>query len=145
MISRILICFSILTILYSCVKLDEGPSYSLFTKNQRLAREWVVDSLVGSNGLNSFTLSNQDLKDLRLIFEKKENIAFYEKDNSGVLVENNSSWSWFQVGYMIEIDFSNAQSGVINGNRKYIVKRLTRKDLILEDHVSGFRLYFHAF
>ncbi len=130
-------------LLVSCVKLDEGPSWSIYSKKQRLAREWVVDSMYYP--FTGYTSLNQELNDLRLIFEKKDNLTFFEKDSSGILIENSTSWNWLQPGYMIEIDFSDSQSSYLIGNRKYILKRLTRNELILEDHEAGNRWYFHAF
>ena len=131
----------------SCVKLDEGPGFSLLTKKQRLAREWVIDSLTVENSTTGiqYVYDNEQMKDLRLIFDKEFNLAFYYKDDSGFLLENFTSWNWFRPGYMIEVNFMGVQLSHIAGMRKYIVKRLTRNELILEDFGVGSRLYFHAF
>ena len=146
MITRIFIFCLILTIFYSCVKLDEGPSYSLFTKNQRLARSWELDSAsVTMNSDTTFTTDVSNLSFLHMEFKKDGNLIYFTKSNENdPFNEKTTTWDWFQPGYMISTEFVDS-SIFINGYRKYVVKRLTRNNLILEDFTHANRLYFHSY
>ena len=136
--------FSFVLILASCVKLDEGPSYSLFTKKQRLAREWVIDSLTGPSNASSIFLDNAQMNDLRLIFDKDNSLKCYEMTDAGVFQEILTTWDWFHPSYSFQSYFGNTISPYIQGQRTYVIKRLTRNNLILEDYASAVRLYFHS-
>lgn len=131
-------------VLTSCVKLDEGPRYSLFSKNQRLSREWILDSAGTIINFDSVPLTSTEMKDLKLVFDKDGGLKYFESDSLGILKEYLTSWTWQLQGYLIETNFNQSQNFIINDNRKYVVKRLTRKLLILQDHVNGHRLYFHS-
>ena len=131
-------------ILSSCSKLDEGSNVSLSSIKKRLSREWVIDSVGAIVNGYSVSLSKIEMKSLKITFDKKGGLKYNEIDTSGIEVENLSTWTWELKNYLFNTNFNQSQNFAVKGERKYIVKRLTRTELILQDHIHGHRLYFHS-
>ena len=131
-------------ILSSCSKLDEGSNVSLSSIKKRLSREWIIDSVGAIVNGDSVSLSKIEMKSLKITFDKNGGFKYNEIDTSGIEVENLSTWTWELQNYLFKTNFNQSQNFVVKGERKYIVKRLTRTELILQDHIHGHRLYFHS-
>jgi hypothetical protein len=102
-------------LLLGCSKYDDGPAFSLASKNNRLCREWELDRLNG-----------QSLSDGQIIWEFEKDGDFkYTYDYDGYNYTALGEWSWEDGKESLEL--------TIDGERiEADISRLTSEELWLE-------------
>lgn len=138
---KILSTVLILFVLSSCIKYEEGPSFSFLTKEKRLTRYWEMEKIEYYNGMDS-TYSEGVLYPFSLDF-KKDKTLVYSKDSNGTTVEINSTWDWHLGTWGLTLDLSNNIPGN-NGLRNYQILRLSKKELWMYDRATGHKYYFKS-
>jgi hypothetical protein len=139
-----LFIFSLLSLilLSSCGKYEEGPSISLTSKENRLARKWELTKVEYFNGENS-TYSEGTVYPFYLNFNKNGILTYTKLVNQSDLQEFTSTWTWHLGTWGVTLDLTNNINGN-NGIRNYQIKRLTKKELFIYDRATGHNYYFKS-
>jgi hypothetical protein len=136
---KILSAVLILFVLSSCIKYEEGPSFSFLTKEKRLSRSWKMEKIEYYNGMDS-TYTEGTLYSFSLDFRKDKTLV-YAKESNGTLVEINSTWDWHLGTWGLTLDLTE-NIPVNNGLRNYQILRLSKKELWIYDRATGHKYYF---
>ncbi len=129
-------------VLSSCIKYEDGPAFSFLTKEKRLTRAWQLTKVEYFIGQDSILVEGE-VYPFFLDFEKDKSL-FYKIEESGSLQEYSSSWNWHLGTWGITLDLAQGAMGN-NGLRNYQIKRLSKKELWLNDRVTGNNYYFEAY
>lgn len=121
-VKSILFVFSVLFVLASCNKYEDGPSFSLLTKKARLTNTWKVDKYVDQNG-NSSSPDSSDNGTLE--FKKNGDVTI---TNSGLSV--TGSWEFTKDKEYVQISYS-AMGSTSSTEAKIL--RLKSKELWIQD------------
>ena len=129
-------------VLSSCIKYEDGPAFSFLTKEKRLTRAWQLTKVEYFIGQDSILVEGE-VYPFFLDFEKDKSL-FYKIEESGSLQEYSSSWNWHLGTWGITLDLAQGAMGN-NGLRNYQIKRLSKKELWLNDRATGHNYYFEAY
>ena len=129
-------------VLSSCIKYEDGPAFSFLTKEKRLTRAWQLTKVEYFIGQDSILVEGE-VYPFFLDFEKDKSL-FYKIEESGSLQEYSSSWNWHLGTWGITLDLAQGAMGN-NGLRNYQIKRLSKKELWLNDRATGNNYYFEAY
>jgi|APGre2960657404_1045060.scaffolds.fasta_scaffold49215_2 hypothetical protein len=129
-------------VLSSCIKYEDGPAFSFLTKEKRLTRAWQLTKVEYFIGQDSILVEGE-VYPFFLDFEKDKSLS-YKIEESGSLQEYSSSWNWHLGTWGITLDLAQGAMGN-NGSRNYQIKRLSKKELWLNDRATGNNYYFEAY
>jgi len=145
---KIILIACIVSFLGACKKYEDGPFFSLRSKNNRLKGTWELVELTGSfshsqdgsgtvafaNGI--FTETNDKYPETDTIYTYSEIIEIfkdgtytYKEQRGDILLEGASNWKWLNAAGNKQI--LDIQDG------PYIVRKLTNKEMILEVEESS--------
>jgi hypothetical protein len=125
-------------LLSSCGKYDKGPWVSFLSEEKRLCRTWFLEKIDHSNGYSTTDFY------WKLTFNKDKTLNIDHKTNSGITIPTNSNWDWFLVDYGLKINSASMPQGLPSGERLYEIKRLTQKELWIEDRGSLINYHFKS-
>lgn len=131
----ILIIFFLLN---SCGKYDEGPTFSFVSKEKRLCRTWILEKIDHSNGYST------DQFYLKLIFGNDKSMKIEHKNNSNEVIPTTSTWDWLLGTYGLTLNLGSHPQGLPSGTRDFEIKRLTKKELWIEDRGSLINYHFKS-
>jgi len=132
----------ILLLLSSCIKYEEGPSFSFLSKEKRLTRSWELTKVEYYDGQDS-TYSEGTIYPFYLEFSKDKSLN-YKVQKNGVLEEFVTSWDWHLDTWGLTLDLPDNISGN-NGFRNYQILRLAKKELWIYDRATGHKYYFKSY
>lgn len=111
----------------SCKKYEDGPGFSLKSKKGRLAGDWEVVKIEGSNGQNYL---DGDGYELEFEFDKDGDFKYKQKysyDGYSYTYSYKGDWEFSSDKEELEIDLDNGPA------LEFEIKRLTNSELWLED------------
>lgn len=132
----------ILLLLSSCIKYEEGPSFSFLSKEKRLTRSWELTKVEYFNSQDS-TYTEGTTYPFYLEFSKDKTLKFKIQKN-GVLEEYVTTWDWHLATWGVTLDLTDNIQGN-NGIRNYQILRLTKKEFWIYDRVAGNKYYFNTY
>ncbi|MFM7666770.1 MAG: hypothetical protein ACKO7D_01120 [Bacteroidota bacterium] len=136
--SLLFLFFTTFLLFTSCGKYEEGPVISFVSKENRLCRTWVLEKIEHSNG---YTTNEYYFK---LTIEKDKNLQIEHKNNSDELVLTASSWEWFLGTYGLTLNLGYHPQGLPSGTVIFEIKRLTKKELWIQDRASLITYHFKS-
>jgi hypothetical protein len=122
----------------SCGKYSDGPSVSFVSKEKRLCRTWVLEKIDHSNGY-----STSDFY-WKLTFVNDKSLKLEHKNDFDEIIPTSSTWDWLMGSYGLTITTGTLPMGLPSGSQNYEIKRLTTKELWIEDRGSLIKYYFKA-
>jgi hypothetical protein len=122
----------------SCGKYSDGPSVSFVSKEKRLCRTWVLEKIDHSNGY-----STSDFY-WKLTFVNDKSLKLEHKNEFDEIIPTSSTWDWLMGSYGLTITTGTLPMGLPSGSQNYEIKRLTTKELWIEDRGSLIKYYFKA-
>ena len=136
--------FTLLSILilsiYSCGKFEEGPGFTLLSKNARMCQKWrPIQSVDGSTGV----ITNIDSDGSYIEFVKDGSIQYYNKDQMSFLGIDAVAGTWefsddkMQVSYSYDVL-------TLNTIKLETIKKLKINSLGLEDN-NGNKIYYEYY
>lgn len=132
--------FSVLLLiaLNSCGKYEDGPALSFTSKENRLCRTWILEKINHSNGYST------DEFYLKLKLGKDKSSQFEYKTSSNVNISFATNWEWLLGTYGLTLNFGSLPQGLPSGLRNFEIKRLTKKELWIEDRGSLINYHFKS-
>jgi hypothetical protein len=128
----------ILLVLSSCIKYEDGPTVSLISKEKRLTRVWTLERINHSNGYSS------DDNFFILNFGKEKTLKIEHKNSLGDIILTDSNWDWHLGTFGLTLNLGSHPQGLPSGIRNFEIKRLTSKDLWIQDRGSLINYYFKS-
>lgn len=125
-------------LLNSCGKYEDGPAISFVSKENRLSRTWTLDNMEHSNG---YTTNEYYFK---LTFEKNKSLKIEHKNKSDELVLTNSTWEWLLGNYGLNLNLGYHPQGLPSGTVSFEIKKLTKKELWIQDRASLIMYHFKS-
>ncbi|MGB0863876.1 MAG: hypothetical protein ACPG19_14095 [Saprospiraceae bacterium] len=135
MTSRIILTFTVtLFVLSSCSKYDDGPTFSLFSKTDRVTNSWVYTE-VYRNGLN-ITLgaeaNNQKYTESTIGFADDGRFSFVDAYRDSTTINGDGYWEFVNDDESLQLTYDS--SALI---RTLKINRLERSYLWLEENLGN--------
>lgn len=130
----VLLAFAGSIALSSCSKYEDGPAFSLRSKEERIANTWQVDKAMdsGSDVTNSF-----DQYQLQMLRGGEASLAaLYSIGELNFEFETNGTWSLENSNEDLRLDFENDDA-----DRTYEILRLKEEELWLREKGGTLELY----
>ncbi len=128
----------VLFIVTSCIKYEDGPTFSFLSKEKRLTREWTLEQINHSNGYSS-----EDFF-FNLNFGKDKSLQIEYKNSAGEIILTSSTWDWHLGTYGLTLNLGSHPAGLPSGIRNFEIKRLTKNELWIEDRGSLINYHFKS-
>ena len=136
--SFLFLFFTTFLLFTSCGKYEEGPDISFVSKENRLCRTWVLEKIDHSNGYST------DQYYLKLVIGKDKSMNIEHKSNTNEVIPTSSIWDWLLGTYGLTLNFGSHPQGLPSGTRDFEIKRLTKKELWIEDRGSLIEYHFKS-
>jgi len=127
--SKLLTVISVLFLMFnvsSCSKYEDGPRFSLRTKESRLTKEWELVELKYVSGVSHFS---PDYSYYGIKFLENQKLVVNTKSVLGGLNSSIGEWYWSDGKNYIGVDLANGY----NSYNSWYILRLTKNELWIED------------
>jgi hypothetical protein len=128
----------LLFLVSSCGKYDNGPALSFLTEEKRLCRSWTLEKMEHANGYST----NEYFFQLKM--EKDKSLQIEHKNSLDEVVTTASTWEWFMVDYGVILNLGYHPQGLPSGTVIFEIKRLTKKELWIQDRASLITYHFKS-
>lgn len=99
----LIVIVSLICLLSSCKKYEEGPSFTLLSKKSRLANTWKIDSYF-ENGVDKTSDALIVFKDFVLVIDKN-NMKYTKTFKALGLLNYGETGSWSLSSDQMQVDF----------------------------------------
>lgn len=130
----LMLAFSGSIVLSSCSKYEDGPAFSLRSKEERISNTWRVDKAMenGSDVTSSF-----DQYELQMLRDGAATLAaLYSLGDLTFEFETTGTWTFENSSEDLRLDFENDAA-----DRTYEIMRLKEKELWLREKGGSLELY----
>jgi hypothetical protein len=98
----------------------------------------VLEKIDHSNGYST------DQYYLKLVFGKDKSMNIEHESNTNEVIPTSSIWDWLLGTYGLTLNFGSHPLGLPSGTRDFEIKRLTKKELWIEDRGSLINYHFKS-
>lgn len=124
----------------SCGKYEEGPKFSLASKNARLINTWKIDEIYKNGATQTVTADEKD--DYYEV--KKDGVLSFTYITSGLTSTFTGTWEFTADKANLRLTYSGSILGIpLTSDEEYTILRLTSDELWLEQVEGSNTFEYH--
>ena len=139
--SKILVAvIAIAFVAVSCGKYEEGPKFSLASKNARLINTWKIDEIYKNGASQTVTADQKD----DYVEAKKDGVLSVTYVSSGFTTTYTGTWEFTADKANLRLTYTGSLLGIpFTSDEEYTILRLTSDELWLEQVEGSNTFEYH--